>query len=78
MGLCLITQLATGIFLAMHYVASADLAFISVEGIMRDVSSGWMIRYIHANTASLFFAVIYLHVARGMLYGSYRTPRTLP
>ena len=78
LGLCLITQLATGIFLAMHYIASADLAFISVESIMRDVNSGWMIRYIHANTASLFFAIIYLHIARGMWYGSYGTPRTLP
>lgn len=78
LGLCLITQLATGIFLAMHYIASADLAFISVESIMRDVNSGWMIRYIHANTASLFFAIIYLHIARGMWYGSYGSPRTLP
>lgn len=77
LGLCLITQLATGIFLAMHYIASADLAFISVESIMRDVNSGWMIRYIHANTASLFFAIIYLHIARGMWYGSYGRPRTL-
>lgn len=77
LGLCLITQLATGIFLAMHYIASADLAFISVESIMRDVNSGWMIRYIHANTASLFFAIIYLHIARGMWYGSYGSPRTL-
>ena len=77
LGLCLVTQLATGIFLAMHYIASADLAFISVESIMRDVNSGWMIRYIHANTASLFFAIIYLHIARGMWYGSYGRPRTL-
>lgn len=77
LGLCLVTQLATGIFLAMHYIASADLAFISVESIMRDVNSGWMIRYIHANTASLFFAIMYLHIARGMWYGSYGRPRTL-
>ena len=61
----------------MHYVATADLAFISVESIMRDVTNGWMIRYIHSNTASLFFAVIYIHVARGFWYGSYRAPRTL-
>ena len=77
LAICLITQLATGIFLAMHYIGSAELAFISVEGIMRDVWGGAMIRYIHANTASLFFAVIYLHIARGLWYGSYRTPRTM-
>jgi group I intron endonuclease len=77
LGLCLVTQLATGIFLAMHYIGSAELAFISVEGIMRDVWGGAMIRYIHANTASLFFAVIYLHIARGFWYGSYRSPRTM-
>ena len=77
LGLCLVTQLATGIFLAMHYIGSADLAFISVEGIMRDVWGGAMIRYIHANTASLFFVVIYMHIARGLWYGSYRAPRTM-
>ena len=77
LGLCLVTQLATGIFLGMHYVATADLAFVSVESLMRDVTGGWMIRFIHANTASLFFAVIYMHVARGFWYGSYRAPRTL-
>jgi quinol-cytochrome oxidoreductase complex cytochrome b subunit len=77
LGLCLITQLATGIFLAMHYVATADLAFISVESIMRDVTGGWFLRYIHSNTASLFFAVVYIHIARGFWYGSYRAPRTL-
>ena len=77
LGLCLVTQLATGIFLAMHYIGSADLAFISVEGIMRDVWGGSLIRYIHANTASLFFVVIYMHIARGLWYGSYRAPRTM-
>jgi len=77
LGLCLITQLATGIFLALHYIGSADLSFVSVEAIMRDTSAGWILRYLHANTASLFFVVIYLHISRGLWYGSYRGPRTL-
>jgi group I intron endonuclease len=77
LALCLVIQLATGIFLGMHYIGSAELAFVSVESIMRDVWGGSLIRYIHANTASLFFAIVYLHIARGFWYGSYTHPRTL-
>jgi len=78
LGLCLIIQILTGIFLAMHYSPNVDLAFASVEHIMRDVNYGWAIRYTHANTASFFFICVYLHIARGLYYGSYRSPRTLP
>jgi len=78
LGLCLIIQILTGIFLAMHYTPNVDLAFISVEHIMRDVNMGWAIRYTHANTASFFFIFVYLHIARGLYYGSYRSPRVLP
>jgi len=74
-GVCLGIQLVTGIFLAMHYAAHIDLAFDSVEHIMRDVTNGWMIRYIHANGASIFFIVVYLHMFRGLYYGSYMYPR---
>lgn len=70
-GICLVVQLLSGIVLAMHYVANADLAFASVEHIMRDVNSGWLIRYLHANGASFFFITIYLHIARGLFYKSY-------
>jgi len=73
--ICLIIQIITGIFLAMHYVANIDLAFLSVEHIMRDVNYGWLIRYIHANGASMFFFVVYIHVFRGLYYGSYLHPR---
>ncbi len=76
-AVCLIIQIITGIFLAMHYVAHADLAFISVEHIMRDVNYGWLIRYIHANGASMFFLVVYVHVFRGLYYGSYMYPRQI-
>lgn len=75
---CLGLQLVTGIILAMHYTPNVDLAFISVEHIMRDVNYGWMIRYLHANGASFFFIFVYLHIARGMYYGSYKSPRILP
>jgi group I intron endonuclease len=75
---CLGIQIVTGIILAMHYTPNVDLAFISVEHIMRDVNYGWMIRYIHANVASFFFIFVYLHIGRGMYYGSYRSPRVLP
>lgn len=75
LGLCLVIQLATGIFLAMHYSSNLELAFISVEHIMRDVSSGWALRYAHANGASFFFILIYAHMARGIYYGSYKSPR---
>lgn len=73
----LILQIITGIALAMHYTAHADLAFMSVEHIMRDVNYGWLLRYIHANGASLFFFVVYIHVFRGLYYGSYVHPRQL-
>ena len=72
---CLITQIITGLILAMHYVASADLAFGSVEHIMRDVNYGWLIRYVHANGASMFFLAVYIHIFRSLYYGSYKSPR---
>lgn len=78
LGLCLIIQILTGIFLAMHYSPNVDLAFASVEHIMRDVNYGWAVRYTHANTASFFFICVYLHIGRGLYYGSYRSPRILP
>jgi ubiquinol-cytochrome c reductase cytochrome b subunit len=68
-------QIVTGIVLAMHYVASADMAFVSVEKIMRDVNYGWLIRYIHSNGASMFFLAVYVHIFRGLYYGSYKAPR---
>jgi len=68
-------QIVSGIVLAMHYVASADLAFNSVEKIMRDVNYGWLIRYMHANGASMFFLAVYIHMFRGLYYGSYKAPR---
>lgn len=74
-GLCLVIQIVTGIFLAMHYVPNADLAFLSVEHIMRDVNNGWLLRYVHANGASFFFLVVYIHMFRGLFYGSYLYPR---
>ncbi len=77
LGLVLVIQLATGIFLAMHYTANIDLAFISVEHIMRDVNYGWVIRYAHANGASMFFIMVYLHIGRGLYYGSYTRPREI-
>ncbi|NP_696989.1 apocytochrome b (mitochondrion) [Monosiga brevicollis] len=77
LGLCLIIQILTGIFLAMHYCANVDLAFASVEHIMRDVNAGWLLRYIHANGASMFFIMVYMHIARGLYYGSYTAPRIL-
>jgi ubiquinol-cytochrome c reductase cytochrome b subunit len=77
LGLCLVIQILTGIFLAMHYTPNVDLAFASVEHIMRDVNYGWAVRYAHANTASFFFICVYLHIGRGLYYGSYRSPRTL-
>ncbi len=75
--LVLVMQILTGLFLAMHYKPDADLAFASVEYIMRDVPWGWLIRYMHSTGASAFFIVIYLHMLRGLLYGSYRAPREL-
>ena len=72
---CLAVQIVTGIVLAMHYVANAGLAFDSVEKIMRDVNYGWLIRYIHANGASMFFLAVYIHMFRGLYNGSYKAPR---
>jgi ubiquinol-cytochrome c reductase cytochrome b subunit len=74
-GIMLVIQILTGIFLAMHYTPHIDLAFNSVEHIMRDVNNGWLIRYTHANGASFFFIVVYVHIFRGLYYGSYITPR---
>jgi len=74
-GLCLVIQIVTGIFLAMHYTPHIDYAFSSVEHIMRDVNNGWLIRYLHANGASMFFIVTYSHIFRGLYYGSYMNPR---
>ena len=76
-GICLGLQIATGIFLAMHYTPHVDLAFLSVEHIMRDVEGGWFLRYMHANGASMFFIVVYLHIFRGLYFGSYASPREL-
>lgn len=73
----LITMIVSGIVLAMHYTPHADYAFNSVERIMRDVNWGWMIRYIHMNGASFFFIAVYIHIFRGMYYGSYKKPREL-
>lgn len=75
--LVLVIQIVTGIFLVMHYKPDATLAFASVEYIMRDVPWGWLVRYMHSTGASAFFIVVYLHMVRGLLYGSYRKPREL-
>ncbi|MGN3974770.1 cytochrome b [Tsuneonella sp. SYSU-LHT278] len=76
-GFCLVLQIVTGIVLAMHYASNATVAFASTEHIMRDVNWGWMLRYAHANGASMFFAVIYLHIFRGFFYSSYKAPREM-
>jgi ubiquinol-cytochrome c reductase cytochrome b subunit len=76
-SLCLVIQILSGVFLAMHYTPHIDLAFSSVEHIMRDVNNGWLIRYVHANGASMFFIVVYSHIFRGLYYGSYMQPRQL-
>jgi quinol-cytochrome oxidoreductase complex cytochrome b subunit len=76
-GLCLVAQILTGLFLAMHYAANTAVAFDSVEHIMRDVNYGWLIRYMHAVGASMFFIAVYVHLARGLYYGSYKRPREL-
>jgi ubiquinol-cytochrome c reductase cytochrome b subunit len=75
--LVLVIQIVTGIFLVMHYKPDASLAFASVEYIMRDVPWGWLVRYMHSTGASAFFVVVYLHMFRGLIYGSYRKPREL-
>jgi ubiquinol-cytochrome c reductase cytochrome b/c1 subunit len=73
--LMLVVQIITGIVLVMHYTPHVDMAFGSVEHIMRDVNYGWLIRYMHANGASMFFIAVYIHMFRGMYYGSYKAPR---
>ena len=77
LALCLGIQIITGVTLAMHYNPSIAEAFNSVEHIMRDVNNGWLVRYLHSNTASAFFFLVYLHIGRGFYYASYRAPRTL-
>jgi quinol-cytochrome oxidoreductase complex cytochrome b subunit len=74
-GICLAIQIASGIFLAMHYVPHVDHAFLSVEHIMRDVNNGWLVRYIHANGASMMFIALYVHMFKHLYYGSYMRPR---
>jgi ubiquinol-cytochrome c reductase cytochrome b subunit len=76
-GIALVILIVTGVFLAMHYTPHTDYAFQSVERIMRDVNYGWLIRYIHMNGGSMFFLVVYIHVFRGLYYGSYKFPREL-
>ncbi|PXA84168.1 cytochrome b [Nostoc sp. 3335mG] len=76
-GAALAIQIITGVILAMHYAANGTVAFDSVEHIMRDVNSGWLIRYAHANGASMFFIVVYIHIFRGLYYGSYKAPREM-
>ena len=76
-GFMLVLQMLSGLFLAMHYKPDAQLAFASVEHIMRDVNYGWLIRYLHSTGASAFFAIIYIHMARTLYYGSFRAPREL-
>ncbi|WP_368484233.1 cytochrome bc complex cytochrome b subunit [Thalassospira lucentensis] len=76
-GFVLVTMILSGIFLAMNYTPHADMAFWSVERIMRDVNYGWLIRYIHMNGASMFFICVYIHIFRGLYYGSYKAPREM-
>jgi ubiquinol-cytochrome c reductase cytochrome b subunit len=77
LAFCLIIQIVTGVTLGMHYTPSISEAFDSIEHIMRDVNNGWLVRYLHSNTASAFFFLVYLHIGRGLYYGSYKAPRTL-
>lgn len=78
LAVCLGLQIVTGVFLAMHYNPSVDIAFVSVEHIMRDVNHGWLLRYLHANGASFFFITVYAHIGRGLYYSSYKQPRIMP
>ena len=73
----LVVLIVSGIFLAMNYTPHTDMAFDSVERIMRDVSYGWLLRYMHSNGSAFFFIVVYIHILRGMYYGSYKYPREL-
>ena len=75
LGVNLVIVIVSGVTLAMHYTAQTFLAFTSVEHIMRDVNNGWLLRFIHANGASVFFILVYLHIGRNLFYGSYRSPR---
>ena len=75
--MCLVTQIITGIVLAMHYVPNTSLAFDSIEHIVRDVNYGWLIRYTHSNGASMFFLAVFIHMFRGLYYGSYKEPREI-
>lgn len=77
LAFCLALQIVTGVILAMHYIPQVDLAFASVEKIMRDVRGGHIIRYLHSNGASLFFIAVYIHIFRGLFYGSYKSPREI-
>jgi ubiquinol-cytochrome c reductase cytochrome b subunit len=77
LAIMLVIQILTGVVLAMHYASNTSMAFGSVEHIMRDVNSGWLLRYMHANGASFFFIAVYIHIFRGMYYGSYKQPREL-
>jgi len=76
-GICLVIQIVTGVVLAMHYTPHVTMAFDSTEHIMRNVNYGWLLRYIHANGGSMFFLVVYIHVFRGIYYGSYKSPREI-
>lgn len=75
-GIMLAVQIVSGLFLSMHYTGHVDFAFYSVDHIMKDVPAGWFIRYMHSNGASMFFLVVYLHIFRGLYYGSYKSPRS--
>ena len=77
LAFCLGVQIVTGIVLAMHYAADTSVAFDSIEHLMRDVNYGWLIRYTHAVGASMFFLAVYLHIFRGLYYGSYKAPREI-
>ena len=76
-GIVLVIMIATGFFLSTNYTPNVNLAFDSVDRIMRDVNYGWLLRYLHANGASMFFMVVYIHLFRGLYYGSYKAPREL-
>ena len=76
-GICLVIQILSGVFLAMNYIPNVELAFNSVEHIMRDINYGWLLRYMHANGSSFFFIVLYIHIFRGIYYGSYVKPREI-
>jgi quinol-cytochrome oxidoreductase complex cytochrome b subunit len=77
LGLNMLIVIITGITLAFHYTNSTDLAFASVEHITRDVNMGWLIRFLHQNTVAFFFICVYIHIGRGLFYGSYKAPRTI-